>query len=136
MASAFLINEIDDKVSRRGTINNVPFMIISNRDLFQKLDKGGTIYKLPGDSFSNDPSKGLKSEWVSKKNIKPIDRTDYDSALEAMLENGLQVYFVDDNFLEMINKIKMPEGMDELIKILQEAKSENQIKNINYKRFI
>lgn len=137
LASAFLMNELDDSWSHKGDINGIPYAVIKDKDLFTKFDKGGSIYKLPSDSFNCDLNKGMgKFEWISRENVKPIDKIDYDSTLTAMLNNGLQVYFINEDTFSKINNLKMPVEVIKLIKILQGLKSENQLRNINYKKFI
>jgi hypothetical protein len=137
LASAFLMKELDDSWSHKGNIDGVSYVAINDRDLFNKLDKGGAIYKLPGNSFSCDIKKGMgELEWTTKECVSPVDKVEYSSVLEAMLNNGLQVYFVDKDAFNKINSLKMPDDVVELINILRSLKSENQVRNINYKDFI
>lgn len=136
-ASAFLMKELDDGWSHKGNINGISYVVINDRELFNKLDKGGAVYKLSSDSFSCDYNKSMSGfEWTAKENVKPIDKTDYDSALEAMLNNGLQVYFIDKDTFNKINNLKMPKDVMDLVNILRSLKSENQSRGINYKDFI
>lgn len=102
-----------------------------SREEFIKNDKGGHIYVLPSDTFESDPKRGLgEYEWVSKTKVKPSKKIEYLSALDAMLENGVQVYFVDDDTYK-----KIKESKDHGLAILQNIESENQGSGINVKPF-
>lgn len=111
-----------------GRFNDVPCVLISmSRDEFIKNDKGGYIYILPSDTFSIESGRGLgEYEWASKERVKPIKKLEYPSALDAMLENGVQVYFVDK---EKYRKIE--ESKD--YSILKRLESENKRRGINVK---
>ena len=80
-------------------------VIIGDKERFQKIDKGGAIYFLPSDKFETDLEKNMKDrEWISRKPVKPSGKTEYRTGLQAMLENGVQVYFVDKKTFEEIKK--------------------------------
>lgn len=113
-----------------GRFGDISFTIISvPREEFIRNDKGGHIYILPSDSFESDPKKGLgEYEWASKTSVKPTKKIEYPSALDAMLENGVQVYFVDDVTYKQIEESK-----DHGFSILKNLESENQRRNINVK---
>lgn len=111
MAYSFLFTNLSQKSS-----NGVPYVVIKDKNLFTKLDKGGSVCKLSSDSFGCDLNKGMGGvEWTSKENVKPIDKVNYDSTLTAMLDNGLQVYFIDNYTFNRINNFKIPEEVIELI---------------------
>ncbi len=136
-ASAFLMKELDDSWSHKGNINGVAYVVIKDKALFNKLDKGGSIYKLSSESFSCDQTKSMsKFEWTATEKVKPLDQTDYNSDLSGMLNNGLQVYFITEDVFNQINNFKMPEEVIKLVNLLRNLKSENQLRNINYKDFI
>lgn len=102
MATIFLV-ETDDSWTQSGAMDGAPYIIISDRERFEKLDTGGTIYSLPSDNFESDPEKGLRElEYASKEEVEPVDSEFFPSALDAMLENGVKVYFVDENTFEAI----------------------------------
>lgn len=113
-----------------GKFNGIPYAVITDpREDFLNKDKGGRIYTLPGDTFGNDPAKGLGTEeWTSKERIKPTESVEYESALDAALEQGVQVYFVDEATNQAIK-----ESNDHGLSILEGIKSENQRRNINIK---
>ena len=110
-----------------GLMNDIPyFIILDSRDNFIKNDRGGHVYILPSENFTSDPNKGLgEYEWTSKTPIKPIDKIEYPSVLDAMIENGVQVYFINkDEF----NKI---EAEDRDAFIFRNRESENQRRKSN-----
>jgi hypothetical protein len=104
-ASLFLVNS-NDSWTFKGRINGVHYHIISDRKRFEELDKGGSIYEVPSDSFErkiNDES-WQSLEWTSTKPVNPIRKTDYSSGLEAMIDKGVLVYFVDKEMFEELTK--------------------------------
>ena len=56
MATMFLV-DTDDSWAQSGTIDDAPYIIISDEERFKSLDHGGTIYSLPSDSFETDLEK-------------------------------------------------------------------------------
>ena len=102
MATIFLV-ETDDSWTQSGAMDGVPYIIISDRERFTQLDTGGTIYSLPSDTFETDLEKGLRElEYTSNEAVEPTDAEHFPSALSAMLENGVKVYFVDKETFENI----------------------------------
>jgi hypothetical protein len=97
-----------------------------SREEFIARDTGGTMYALPSDEFELNGDELGGGEWASDKVVTPIERADYTSALEAMIENGVQGYFVDDE--TMVSMINTEDGGVEILKNLQ---SENQRRGIN-----
>jgi len=84
-------------------------MVISDRERFYKSDKGGVIYLLPAKNFSHNEKKGLGIyEWTSRKNVIPLAKLSFPSALEAMQNFGVKVYFVNKkqfkNFLSLLGE--------------------------------
>jgi len=43
-----------------------------------------------------------EKEWTSREPVKPLSETEHPSALDAMIENGVQVYFVDKKTFDEI----------------------------------
>ncbi|MBI4158266.1 MAG: hypothetical protein HY505_01420 [Candidatus Yanofskybacteria bacterium] len=122
------------KASRgSGSFGDVPYVyIIEPREEFIKDDNGGHIYVLPSDTFACDPNKGLGVyEWTSKEKVKPVRKIEYSSTLDAMLENGVQVYFMDE---ETHRKIEV--SKDHGLSIYRELESENQRRGINIRSFL
>lgn len=103
-------------------------IIVGDKEKFVERDKGGHIHVLPSDKFKPSPHKGMSNEWVSKESIKPVEVREYDLALDAMLENGVQVYFVDETTYQQIRKAE-----DRGFSILKGLESENKKRNINVK---
>lgn len=118
-SSRFLV-PVDETWTQVSTINGVHLMIISDRERFLAADKGGAIYTLPPEGF-NVTNEEHKDEWTNNAKVKPSDKIEFDSALEAMLSHGVQVYFVDPEILEAIRS-----SSDHGLSILREQKSENE----------
>lgn len=120
-ASMFIV-PVDDRWAQIATLEGVNCIVISDRERFERLDKGGAIYSLPSDNFMSDTEKDKpKQEWVSNTKVSPSDKVLYKSGLDAMIKNGVQVYFVDRDTFDQIKKAK-----DLGIKILNSIQSENQ----------
>lgn len=120
-ATMFLVRSKDDW-SHKGKFKGVYYNVINDRKRFEEMDKGGSIYILPSESFTTDSTKGMGTiEWFSKVPVKPIKEIDYSSGLQAMLDNGVQVYFVDK---ETWNKIQ--NSNDRGHEILSKLESENK----------
>lgn len=130
LATTFLVNETDDSWTKIGKTNGVVCMVISDKKRFMSLDRGGSIYKFSSNSFTCDPHKGMgENEWVSKGSVAPIEKTDVESALEAMIENNVQVFFVDKG---AFNQIKHSADWFDILKTL---KSENKRRGKNVVEF-
>ena len=105
--------------------------IIEPREEFIEDDKGGHVYVLPSDNFVSDPNKGLgKYEWTSDVKVKPVDKIEFPSTLDAMIENGVQVYFIDQETHERIDKAD-----DHGLSIFESLESENQRRGTNVRVF-
>lgn len=126
LATTFLVNETNDSWTRIGKLGGVPYMVIRDKKHFMKRDKGGSIYKFSSDSFTYHPHKGMgENEWISKNSVTPLEKTNIESALEAMIENGVQVFFVDK---KTFNKISHD---DDFIDIIRGLESENKKRGKN-----
>lgn len=132
VATFFLIKSTDRWVNS-GKHNGIPYVVIrENREHFIKTDKGGTIYELPSEGFTCEPHKGLKSdEWTHQGKVKPTGKTTVPSALDAMVDTGVQVYFVDQETFDRIQADKKEHGM----RILMGLQSENQRREKNVRQF-
>lgn len=125
--------ESSDRWTQMGRINGVLFTLIAaDRDVFIQQDKGGVVYELPTDSFYSDPTKGRSNEWVSKTAVRPSSKEPYPSALDAMLSNGVQVYFTDEATLK---RFQAARDSEEQINILTSIPSENQSRHLNVKTY-
>ena len=95
IAAAFLF-PWDDSWVKMGTIEDEPYMVISDELRFRQLDKGGYIYSIPSQTFETDMEKGLRAlEYTSSEAVRPTGREFFPSALDAMIDYGIKVYFVD-----------------------------------------
>lgn len=95
VATMFLV-ETDRSWVDSGAMDSTPFIVISDKERFSQLDTGGYIYSLPSDSFDTDLEKGLRElEYTSTEPVTPNQKEFVPSALQAMIENGVSVYFVD-----------------------------------------
>jgi len=127
MSSIFIV-PTNDSWTHSGLFGKVHYFVCGDEMRFKKKDKGGAIYCLSSDTFETDPTKGLgKREWVSKASAKPMNKEEYWSGLEAMLSMGVQVYFVDINKFQEIEKSR-----DHGNEIMRNSLSENKKKNVNY----
>ena len=95
-ATCFIV-KTDDSWTASGFINGRPFMLIGDKERFLDADKGGAVYALPISNFTCDINKGLgKNEWTAVVPIRPLSKQVFASGLNAMLENGIVVYFIDE----------------------------------------
>lgn len=111
-----------------GKFGKIPYAwIIANRDEFISHDKGGHIYVLSSDSFEINQGRGLgNEEYTSEEPVAPIKTVEYSSAIDAMIENGVQVYFIDQ---ETYDKIQA--SQDHGRSIYSKLESENQRRGAN-----
>lgn len=117
----------DDSWTRSGEYDGVPVIVISDKERFKKMDQGGAIYHLPSDTFKMDPNKGLgEIEWTSDAPVQPLEKEEHESALDAMVNHGVQVYFVDKDTFAAITA-----SDDHGLSILQSLESENQKRGVN-----
>lgn len=124
-ASKFLVPS-DDSWTRKSRFGDVHVHIISDRKRYEKADKGGAIYHLSSDTFENDETKGARTEWTSKRAVRPISKEEYGSGLQAQLDNGVQVFFVDKaTFAEIVN------SGDHGNAIMRSLESENKKRNVS-----
>ena len=104
-ASCYLFRWDDSWVHQMVSFGNpdVIYMVISDRERFNKLDAGGAIYLVPPQNF--DHHKGLSIyEWTNKNPVPILSKIEFNSALEAMKKFGIKVYFVNkEQFKEYIS---------------------------------
>lgn len=130
-ATMFLV-PTDDSWVIIGVHNNLYYIAISDRETFLKLDKGGAIYSLPVDNFYCDLAKsGREKEWVCKASVKPLNKTTVTSALYAMMEHGVQVFFIPKATFN-----KMYAEPERAVTFLYDTVSENKRSGINYLSFL
>ena len=123
LASMFLINGHEDSWTRIAYLGGVPYVVICmNREEFIEKDKGGVMYEVPSDTFDFNPNLGMgEKEWTSRVPVKPIMETTYSSSLDTMIQNGVNVYFVDKPTFDAINN-----SADHGFEILLTLTSENK----------
>ena len=131
LASAFLVEGHGDHWMQIGFYGDIPVVIINaDKEEFIKNDKGGVMYAFPNDTFNYNPNKGMgEKEWTSRESVKPLSEEQYTSALDAMMENGVQVYFVDKKTFDEINNSDN-HGYNILINLTSENERNN--KNVRY----
>ncbi|HEU0051389.1 MAG TPA: hypothetical protein VFQ60_05040 [Patescibacteria group bacterium] len=128
LASAFLVKGHGDHWMQIGYYRGIPVVVINaDREEFIAKDTGGVIYSVPSDTFDYDPDKGLREkEWTSREPVKPLAETRYPSALDTMIEHGVQVYFVDKQIFDEIKNSK-----NHGFSILKNLHSENERRGKN-----
>ncbi len=107
-------------VSNGGIVNERKFVCIPmNKEDFLKVDHGGYIYKLPGESFKPNKHKGFGAdlEWVSATPVKPAEKIKIPSLLESLKEKDIEVYFIDEEMISVIKKAQngKPEKLEALL---------------------
>jgi hypothetical protein len=118
--------------TQSGKHNGVPYIIIADKAAFLASDKEGVIYELPPEGFGCKPDMGLgEDEWTCPTSVRPVGKQVVPSALEAMLEAGVQVYFVPDK--ETLRRIHS--SPDYGLAELRAMRSENQERGINVVEF-
>ncbi len=110
-ASCFLVPSDDSWVIiGRYSTYGVPGpwkVVVSDEERFRRADKGGAIYHLPSQSFSFHPERNMsETEWTSHQAVKPLGKEEYESGLEAMIGQGVDVYFVDKTTFDSIAQSK------------------------------
>ncbi len=129
LASTFLVEGHNDDWMQIGFYSGIPVVVVlMDRDSFIARDHGGTLYLLPSDSFGFDERRGMgEKEWTSHQPVKPLAKIEHPSALDAMIENGVQVYFVDkDMFTAIRDAISSADDLG--MSILESITSENQLR--------
>ena len=100
------------------------------KDLKEKIMVVQSII-LSNETFSCDLENGFqKLEYISKASVKTNKEIEFPSALEAMIKNEVEVYFVNK---KTFNSIRKSEDYGE--SILQNLESENQKIEKNVKEF-
>jgi hypothetical protein len=124
-ASVFLI-PWDDSWVQCINHDGVVTLVVSDQERFCAEDKGGAIYELASDNFSNVEPGTDHPEWTSAEKVKPRRIEEITSAVDAMIENGVQLYFVDHATFDRIHADTQNFGLD----ILKTLKSENERRTI------
>jgi hypothetical protein len=109
-----------------GSFGDVHYYVCNNEQAFREMDEGGAIYTLRPDDFEFNPNIGI---WTSPKPVVSTSEEDVLSGLDAMIEAGVQVFFVDQ---ETFKRIK--ESSDQRLEILRNLVSENMKQNKNVRQ--
>lgn len=115
----------DDSWANGGAFGDVIYFVISDEKRFKKADKGGCVYLIPSDGFTNYN----KREWFTRRSIKTNGKVQFDSGLDAMIVTGVQVYFVN---LKMYREIQ--NAKDHGVAILNSLKSENEKRGLSVEK--
>jgi hypothetical protein len=128
LASVFLVEGHDDSWMQIGYYSDIPCVVVCmDKNEFIKRDKGGTMYEVPSENFNYNPNLGMgDKEWTSKIATKPTKETFYPSTLDAMVENGVNVYFVDKKTFSEINNAD-DNGFEILLSLASENRTRNKI---------
>lgn len=114
-------------LSSIGFENDIAYICIwGSRKDFE--DRGGYLYELPAESFEKV---GKEYEYQSFQSVLPITATFFDSAIDGMMNCGVQVYFINDETI--FDKIVI--NKEHRAPILRGLISENQRNSINIKAF-
>ncbi len=132
LASIFLVEGHNDSWMEIGTFGGVPYTVICmKKEDFIKRDSGGSIYEVSSDTFDFNPNLGMgEKEWTSNTPVRPNNETEFPSALDAMINNGAYVFFVDQETFKEIQKAD-----DHGFEILSSMTSENRRRNSNTQSF-
>lgn len=116
-------------LASQGFENDIPYICIwGRRTDFAKRKMDGFIYVLPYAKFKRI---GKDYEWQSFEKVSPIRTIHFDSAIEGMMDCGVQVYFINDD--EVFDRIFA--NKESRAHILKELVSENQRKKKNVRAF-
>ena len=128
LASIFLVEGHDDSWMQIGYYSGIPSAVICiDREEFIKRDKGGTMYEVPSNTFDYNPNLGMgEKEWTSSEPVKPTKETKYFSALDAMIKNGVNVYFVDKKTFDELSRAD-DSGLSILLSLTSENKRRNKV---------
>jgi len=122
-ATEFIV-ACDDSLTKGGAYGEICYLIIGDRIKYESLDIGGMVYVLSPENFKHFRG----HEWYSFSPVLPIRKIEYNSGVQAMIENGVQVFFPQP---EIFDQIKA--GADHL-DIIRKLVSENQKLGINYNK--
>ena len=135
-AAMFLTRAVDSW-ALKGSVDNGPFYFIckDKKRFMEESQKGGAIYCCDAQNFHTDLTKGNKSqEWLSRKPVKILTSLLFDSSFDAMLQLGVQVFFIDEKtFAALSTTIKKTRNMVKEREILMSLVSENKKLKRNYK---
>jgi hypothetical protein len=140
-ASMFILQAGDDWMtcgSRCTDLAQPPiyYFMCSDKERFMREDHGGAIYMLPSQPFKRYMADFIvSSEVIAHEAVKPLTSIPVESALETMLQLGVQVFFVDQVTYDSFVHAK---SMDEKMRIYERINrtSENYRRGINYRSLL
>ena len=108
--------------SNGGILDGRRFVCIPmTRKEFEQKDTGGSVYALPSETFTINNSGGGfggSMEWVSTETVTPSSQQHYPSLLQALLQQGVEVYFVDPGIVDTITAAQMSANPEDLKQVL------------------
>ena len=123
--ASFFIVSTKDVWANMGNISGVFYFVCADKERFLKEDVGGTVYKLPSETFNY--YKGF--EWYSREPVKPVGKTHIKSGLDFMIKSGVQVYFIDERTFKKIKTSK-----DKGAEIMNRTQSENEKRGLKVRK--
>lgn len=121
----------DDSWTQLSTHNGTHIALIaSDRAEFMAKDTGGACYEIAGEGFMCDTNFAARDEWTSRQPVVPVRKEVFPSALDAMIEHGVQVYFIDQVTLRRY------QDTDDKLSIIKELTSENEVRGLPKPDFI
>jgi len=95
---------------------DMTIVICANEKEYLITDKGGAVYEMTDDGFFDSPQSGLgEYEKVTKKPVKPLKKVIFESSIDALVNNGVKVYFVN---AKMFNSLIINPKQSEIIRSL------------------
>lgn len=108
-------------IAQRGLFSPRVF-VCADETGFRSNDIGGAVYYVSAQGFSYNKDKGGGiAEWVNPKPVEVAEKTLFPSVLDAMIENYVQVFFVDKDKMTKIMELR-----SKGLKLLDSLRSENQ----------
>ena len=93
VSSLFLLEHSNNDISGSYNGGKTWALVAESLDDLKKRNRPGFMYSLPPDDFKVDPHIGLGLyEWSSESAVAPNGKEKINSALETILELGVQIY--------------------------------------------
>jgi len=108
LASIFLVKNNNDSWMEIGYFNDIPYTVINmDKKEFIENDCGGSMYEVASNKFRFEANLGMgDKEWISNDPITVLNEQNYPSALNAMIENNVYVFFVKNETFTKIKRSK------------------------------
>ncbi|MBI2029493.1 hypothetical protein HYT02_03705 [Candidatus Gottesmanbacteria bacterium] len=108
---------------KTGFIDGISYYLCADETVFRQTDKGGAIHTFASYGFELISYQSVDI-WVNPNPVNSISKEVVSSGLTAMIDAGIQVYFVTPDTLELFNN-----SPDRRLDILKELVSENAKQN-------